>query len=113
MKPLSMFVKSENKVELIDETRLEIKKTFNITVPSGLVARVINDRANTVKKGIENKIPRIIIGGIGSFVIKQGKSRFAVKLGREYYVRKNTKDRNKLEPRFRYEYKVVSHGEEV
>lgn len=107
-----MFVRSNNKTELIDETRLEIKKGLNINFPTNLITRVVNDRAITIKKSIELKVPRIIIGGIGSFVIKQGKNRFPIKKGREYYVRKLSVNDSKLNPRLLIKFKLTGDDKE-
>ncbi len=103
-----MFTKARNKQELVDETRYTARKKLGLTVSDGLVNYIINSRSNRIREAMENKVPRIIIPGIGSFKIKQGKNRFDIKKGREYYVKKMRLDNlRNMSPKFVTTFKVV------
>jgi len=107
------IVRANNKFELIDETRFVLKKSLGITVPSGLVTSVINRRSEKIRIGIEEKCPRILIEGIGSFRIKQGKKQSDgnPRKGREYYVKKAHKDNlTNMSVKFVTKFKIVSDG---
>lgn len=105
-----MFTKARNKSELIDETKYIVRKSLGIKLPDILVTRIINSRSDKIHDGIENKVPRIIIGGIGSIHIKKGKNRFDVKKGREYYVKKANKyNTSHINHKFALKFKIVSN----
>lgn len=114
-----MFVRANNKAELIDDIRLELKNRYNSNVPTALIKRIISTRDRTIRNGIENNVERVIIPTIGSFKIKKGKKqKNGIKLDRKFYVNnihceggpKYSKEH--LASRFKGKFKVVSHGEE-
>ena len=108
------FVKANNKQELIDEVRHVLRKSMNIKASDDLVNRIVNRRSERIREGIESKCPRILMEGIGSFKIKQGKHKVnGVRKGREYYVRKHNKfTLANIEAKFVTGFKIVSNGDD-
>lgn len=97
------YTTANSKRELLYRVRFDLEKSFGIEVPLELVSRVIRDRAGTIRTGMENKIPRMIIQGVGSFTIKKGRENALKKAGK-------IKDTGNI---FGFKYKSVSNDAEV
>ena len=108
------FVKSNNKFELVDETRHILRKSIGIKISENLLTRIVNRRSERIREGIEEQCPRILIEGVGSFKIKSGKKQNDnnVKKGRIYYVKKaNKHNLTNIKSKFATKFKIVSNDE--
>lgn len=74
------FTDAKTKDDINHITKVHLAR-IKINVPSSMIKRIVNSRAKSIIKGIENK-NKIMFTGIGSFRIKKF---------REYYLRKDGK----------------------
>jgi hypothetical protein len=94
------FTKAQTKEDIVKETKKSLKKSFGIDASEDTIKKVIGIRANTIRKGMEKEVPRIILSGIGSFSIKRGRKAALMKGGK-------IEDKRGI---FKFKFEI-SHGE--